>query len=291
MTQTGYVTPNNKIIMGGNPLVQEAKVENATNMYPGRLVSRGTNDDDIIVCDGSEAPIGWLGYEQAGVFMPDDLKTAYAVDAQAPVLSGAGNLIYMPSGLAAKTVATKRDLLASWGNGQVVPVVNIGGRTAVKIPFSKSTTEVQTVTLPAGSIVREVIPYCTTAVASSTIDIGTLSSDSGDADGFIDGASLATAGFVVPNQVDTTAANNTIGELLVESDIKTADATALYYSVPTGYLVPAGGKVLTYTTSDHTVAGFILVVLENFGIGVVGKCEKTVSAASAAADIQVRTLI
>lgn len=293
MVQTGYNTPYHKIIMGGNPLVQELKIETATNCYPGRLVTRGTNDDDAVVGDGIGAPIGWLGYEQAGVFMPDSITTLYDANAQAPVLSGAGNLIYMPSGLAAGTVAAKRDPLLSWGGGQVVPGVSMGGRYAIKIPFTKNTSESDTgVDLPAGVLVTGALIQVTTAASGGTIDVGILSTESGgDADGFIDGVSCAATGFVVPNNVDATAANNTMGVLLVESDILSADGTALYYSVPVPYKTDGTAKSVSYTTSNHTIAGNILLFIESPGVQLVGKAEKSVSAASAAADLQVRTLI
>jgi hypothetical protein len=290
MTLTGYQTPNFKIVMGGQPLVQRLEVENATNMYPGRLVIKGTNDSDIIVADGVGSPLGWLGYEQPGDNPPDNITSLYSVGAEAPVLSGAGGLLQMPLGLAAKTTAVKSDVLLSWADGQVVPGSWLGGRLGVRIPFSKSTTEVSTITLPAGAIVRDVIIKAVTVASGATIDVGTLSSASGDADGFLDGESLVTAGFVQHNNYDAVAANNTPGALLVESDI-TGDVAAGYYSIPTGYLVPAGGKILTYTTSDHTVAGYIFVVIESPGIAPVGICEKSVSAASTSADVQVRTLI
>jgi len=292
MSLTGYVTPLNKISMGGEPLVQRLVVETATNMYPGRLVIKGTDDSDIKVADGVSGPIGWLGYEQPGCEPPDNITSLYSQGAEAPVLSGAGNLVYMPSGLAAKTVATKGDLLISWGAGQVVPGAWIGGRLGVKVPFSKSTSEVSTVTIPAGAVVRDVLIQSVTNEASGTVDVGTLSSASGDADGFLAGESLTSAGFVQHNNFDSTAENNTLGVYLVESDI-VGDVASGSYSIPTGYLVPSGGKVLTYTTSNTTatVTGYIYLILESPGIAPVGICEKSVSAASAAADIQVRTLI
>lgn len=292
MTLTGYNTSLNKISMGGEPLVQRLVVETATNMYPGRLVIKGTDDSDIKVADGVSAPLGWLGYEQPGCEPPDNITSLYSQGAEAPVLSGAGRLLYMPAGLAAKTVAVKSDLLLSWSAGQVVPGAWFGGRLGVRIPFSKSTSEVSTVTIPAGVVVRDVVVQVTTNETSGTIDVGTLSTESGDADGFLDGESLTNAGFVQHNNFDATASNNTLGTLLVESDI-VGDVASGSFSIPTGYLVPTGGKTVTYTTSNTTatVAGYIYLVLESPGIVPVGKCEKSVSAASAAAGIQVRTLI
>ena len=95
MAYSGYVKPTNKIVVAGKPLVQELKVETATNMYPGRLVTKGTNDDDIIVNTASTAVIGWLGYEQITNpgFQPDTVDSIYIINAQAPVLNGGGFVI------------------------------------------------------------------------------------------------------------------------------------------------------------------------------------------------------
>lgn len=292
MAFLGVQPPANAIVFGGNAQKIIQKVETATNCYPGRLVIKGTNDDDVKVSDGINTPAGWLGYEQADPeHAPDNITSLYAANAQAPVVSGPC-FLKMPSGLAAKTVATKNDFLLSWSNGQVVPGAYFGGRLAIKVPFAKSTTEVQTITLPAGAVVRAVIPYCSTNASGGTIDIGTLSSDSGDADGFVDGASLATTGFVMPNIADTTAGSITVGALLKEHAVVDATASTPYtVALQNGYVIPAGGKVLTYTTSDHTVAGFIYIVLESPGVIPVGRTLLSASAASAAADVCLKSLI
>lgn len=292
MTYLGVRPPSNVVVFGGTAHKIIQKIETATNCYPGRLVIKGTNDDDVVVGDGISTPAGFLGYEQADPEQaPDNITSLYAANSQAPVVSGPC-FIKMPSGLAAKTVATKNDFLLSWSNGQVVPGAYLGGRLAIKVPFSKSTTEVQTITLPAGAIVRSVIPQCTTNASGGTIDIGTLSSDSGDAAGFVDGASLASTGFVLPNIADKTAGNITVGALLKEHALLDATASTPYtVALQNGYVIPAGGKVLTYTTSDHTVAGFIYVVLESPGVIPVGRTLLSASAASSAADVCLKCLI
>lgn len=290
MAYSGVNPPNNMICFDGFPLVQELKIETATNMYPGRFVIKGTNDDDVIVADGVTQPIGVLGYEQCNPAMrPDSITGIYTAGAFAPVIKGP-TFIKSPSGLALGGSAAKGDYLISWSDGKVLPAIEVGGRLALKIPFSKNTSEKDTkVKVPAGALIEDVGIQVTTAADSSTIDIGTLSTDSGDADGFVDGESCAAAGFVVHNLVDATAANNTLGALLVESDIKSADTTALYASIPVGYLVPAGGKTISYTTSDNTIAGNILVFLR--GSVKVGQVEKSISALSATQDITYKLLI
>ena len=67
--------------------------------------------------------------------------------------------------------------------------------------------------LPAKAIVHEVLVEVKTAEATAstkTIDVGLLASESGgDADGFIDGLSVAATGLIVPKFVATVGSNNT----------------------------------------------------------------------------------
>jgi hypothetical protein len=93
------------------------------------------------------------------------------------------------------------------------------------------------------------------------------------------------------NLVDDATTKTTLGALLTETDIKSADTTALYLSVANAYLVPAGGKEVTYTTTDHDVAGEIILIIESPGVVPVGKLEITANAASAAANGVYKCLI
>lgn len=94
MADTGYIAPSNAILVAGNPLIQFLKVETATNMYPGRLVITGTNDDDITVCGAAGLAIGWLGYEQSHKnHRPATVDTIYLINAQVAVLNGGGFVI------------------------------------------------------------------------------------------------------------------------------------------------------------------------------------------------------
>lgn len=67
--------------------------------------------------------------------------------------------------------------------------------------------------LPANALVTDVFVRVITPEATGgtkTLDVGLLSSESGgDADGFIDGVSVATAGLVVPNVTLTAGATET----------------------------------------------------------------------------------
>ncbi len=118
MAYTGVVKPTNKIVAGGTPLVQELMIETATNMYPGRLVKKGTNDDDIVVNTAAGNALGWLGYEQADpAFMPTDVDTAYAANDMAPILNGGH--FYIVGRLASGQNVTKGTPLVAAANGEL----------------------------------------------------------------------------------------------------------------------------------------------------------------------------
>lgn len=120
MVYTGHIKPVHKIIAAGKPLVQELKVENATNMYPGRLVKKGTADDDVVVSDGTDGGdiVGFLGYEQtAPVFRPSTVDTIYVINDQAAVLNGGGFVIV--ARLASGQTITKDDELTGAADGEV----------------------------------------------------------------------------------------------------------------------------------------------------------------------------
>jgi len=292
----GFVEPDNKIIAyaPNTVLIQEEKAE-ATTIKPGMVVMKGTNDDDVVICDGvTKAPFGVAGYEQSFLGAasstsnrPANVDTAYAKDARVPVLGGGGFVAMMH--LAPGVGTVKGDLLASWGGGTVVPVVPMPGGLGVRIPFVKNATEFDTgVDLPEGIIVSDVIVEVTTKVANATIDIGLLSTEDnngGDADGFIDGESCAATGFVKHNLVDGTATNNTLGTYLVEAVIKSDDTTALFYSPPTFHVVGGGQVSVSYTTSDSAnLAGNFYMVCAAPGFQIVGRAEETLAVATATVD-------
>jgi hypothetical protein len=97
------------------------------------------------------------------------------------------------------------------------------------------------ITLPTNSVVLDVFLYVRTVDADETVDIGTQGT-SNDPNGFMVGASLATAGFV-----RTSLANGALtrGALLVDDE----DGSGAL--VPTS-CVTAGGDPISYTTSAGT---------------------------------------
>ena len=296
----GFVEPDNKIIAyaPNTILIQEEKAEAAT-IKPGMVVMKGTNDDDVVICDGvSKAPFGVAGFEQSFLGAasstsnrPANVKTAFASAARVPVLGGGGFVAMMT--LAPGVGTVKGDLLASWGGGAVVPVVPMPGGFGVRIPFVKNTSETDTgVDLPEGMIVSDVIVQVTKEVADATIDVGLLyaeDSNGGDADGFLDAESCAAAGFVKHNNVALTsaAAALTLGAYLVEADIKdaTAETGAQTCRVPTYHVVNSGQVSVSYTTSNSAnLAGNIYVVCAAPGFQIVGRAEETLAPATVTAD-------
>ena len=291
----GFVEPVNKVIAyaPNTILIQEEKAEAAT-IKPGMVVMKGTNDDDVVACDGvTKAPFGIAGYEQSFLGAasstsnrPANVDTAYAKDARVPVLGGGGFVAMLH--LAPGVGTVKGDLLASWGGGTVVPVVPMPGGYGVRIPFTKNNSnasETDTgVDLPEGMIVSDVIVEVTNKVANATIDVGLLStenSNGGGADGFLDGESCAAKGFVKHKTVNASAANNTLGAYLVESDIKSSDNTALFVSVPRVHVVGGGQVSVSYTTSNSDkLAGNIYMVCAAPGFQIVGRAEETLAPAT-----------
>lgn len=118
MSNLGLRKPINKILVGGSPLVIEQKVETATNMYPGRLVIKGTNDDDVVISGAGGICTGWLGYEQGNAEdLPDDVNSIYTINKKAPVLLGGGFLIV--GYLAQSQTIVKGDRLVAAAGGMV----------------------------------------------------------------------------------------------------------------------------------------------------------------------------
>ena len=281
----GFVEPDNKIIAyaPNTILIQEEKAEEAT-IKPGMVVMKGTNDDDVVACDGvTKAPFGVAGYEQSFLGAasstsnrPANVDTAYAKDARVPVLGGGGFVAMMH--LAPGVGTVKGDLLASWGGGTVVPVVPMPGGYGVRIPFTKNASETDTgVELPEGMIISDVIVEVTKEVDSATINVGLLGDD---ADGFLVGESCAAKGFVKHNTVTSDAATTlTLGVYLTEADIVDAtDSDAQTYRVPNYHVVGGGQVSVSYTTSESDkLAGNIYVVCAAPGFQIVGRAEETLA--------------
>lgn len=286
---SGFMKPTNKVIVMGKPELQEYQAEEA-GFVPGMTVMTGTTQDECKIGSFTSGIIGFCGYEQSyqggndstSIYTknrPEGLTAAYADNAKIPVLFG-GNFVLLTK-MYAGSAAIKGDDLAAFAGGRLVAGKMTKDGFAVRLPFVKSTTEASTgFLIPAGAIINDVFIEVSTAVAESTIDIGILSTEvGGDADGFVDGESCAATGRVQHVEYNTSADANTRGVLLVASDIKTADSTALYYSIPKQHIGDGVAKTITYTTSNHTIAGNIFVVFD--ALRVVAKAVETVTAGAA----------
>ncbi len=299
MVEIGFKKPNNAVIQGpykgGSPLVEFLDVGTVANMYPGRLVQRENTDYDTKVGgvgSGNKDPFGWLGYEQASDnFRPATRATIYVLDDVAPVHSGAG--FRVRASLAAGFTVNKGDLLGAWSNGEVMgPLISTPAGLALRIPFTKNASELDTsIDIAAGIMAYDAFVDITTLAASSTVDFGILSGEAGgDADGFLDGVSGAAAGVVYPDLNDTTEANLTLGVLLGDH-IKSGDTTPEFSPIRKAYIFDGTAKSLTYTTSNHSVAGNLYLTLGGPGFMAVARAEETVDASAAAAAIWARSLI
>jgi hypothetical protein len=149
------------------------------------------------------------------------------------------------------------------------------GLAVVKIPVTATEAANTTATekdtgfdLKAGWTVLDAWIVVNTADTGETVDVGTNSNDSGgDADGLIDGASLATTGLVYPDATVTAGGTETYysattrGELLADyiAGSNTATDFGLFHKKP--YTVAADID-LTFKTSDGTdTAAFDIYLL------------------------------
>lgn len=64
---TTYASPALKVVVAGSPYTKEYKIADATNMYPRRIVKRGSADGLIVVGTAGCTPLGVLGYENTMV--------------------------------------------------------------------------------------------------------------------------------------------------------------------------------------------------------------------------------
>lgn len=168
----GYKKPSNKILVAGSPLVQELKVQTAAEMYPGRLVKKGTNDDDAIVNTAAANPLGWLGYEQCrDSDKPEDVDTVYALGDWVPVLNG-GNFVLVGR-LASGQSVSKGAPLVGANDGELKAAstfsvsVPVGGTTVTSSAAQPNLVEAGAIP-PEGLIV---------AIAEETVDASGAAAD------------------------------------------------------------------------------------------------------------------
>jgi hypothetical protein len=121
VTETAQVQPTGRIIWDNRNLhMQTKKIETVANCYPGRLVMKGTNDDDVLVTDAASKGYGWLGYEHTTKkYRPATLTTIYVASDQVAVVYGAG--LGVLAWMNTVCVITKGQILTSAANGCVTP--------------------------------------------------------------------------------------------------------------------------------------------------------------------------
>lgn len=118
-SETAMVQPTNKIVLDSKNLhVQTKKVETAANVYPGRLVKRGTNDDDVVVNTAAGKPMGFAGYlNTSKKYRPATIDTIQLVNDQIGVINGPG--IILLARLAIGANVTKGALLTDAALGDL----------------------------------------------------------------------------------------------------------------------------------------------------------------------------
>lgn len=130
--------------------------------------------------------------------------------------------------------------------------------TTLVIPFNIADTtaaaETSTGFVLPGAVQPNVAVDVVAIDATEDIDVGTLSTDSGDADGFIDSASVAVLGYI---KATLLTSGDTMGALLSVQDSANAGDDAPEQDVS------MIGKQVTYTLSagTDTAAGFIVLPL------------------------------
>ena len=161
--------PNGAIVVDGQPDIQYLNLETASECYPGRFVTKGTHDNDVVVCGAGGVPVGVLGYEQASKKdRPATRATIYVVDAQVPVLKrgkGATVMLYLSADAA---TIVKGDKLIVVANGKVTKA------TAAKFATSTAAAVLGGTASPtvAGSIPTEGLPVATAEESATVVDVG-----------------------------------------------------------------------------------------------------------------------
>lgn len=154
-----------------------------------------------------------------------------------------------PEGVVART--TYSGSTAVTDNSRLSASTKFINRTAV-IRCDAQTSETQTeFTLPANAIVKDVFLNVITVDATETVDVGTAGT-SNDPDGYLDAASLATAGLVFGSLADGSV---TRGALLFEI----TEATTAAARNPD---ITAGGDPVTYTCSAGSDTAVFDIIIE-----------------------------
>lgn len=119
MVDIGLKRPDNAIVERGEPLIWNAKLETATNVYPGRLLKKDTTDADVEVCAAEDTAVGWAGYEDTlSLYQNANEDTVYEANDRISVLCG-GHFIIVGSVIASSNTVTKGKTLYASTAGQL----------------------------------------------------------------------------------------------------------------------------------------------------------------------------
>ena len=117
--ETAQVVCANKVIadsIGAHHTTK--KVETATSMYPGTLVKKGTNSDDIVCATAGSDAYGWIGYEDtAKKYRQASVTTICAESDQVDVFWGPG--VIFAAYIADGQTITKGERLVSTAAGEL----------------------------------------------------------------------------------------------------------------------------------------------------------------------------
>lgn len=123
--------------------------------------------------------------------------------------------------------------------------------------------------LAKDEVVTDVLVEVVTAVASATIDVGLLSSETGgDMDGFADAVSAATAGFIRPGVTHTNGTTTdfvsavTRGTLLATFLVGSDAAASPGFYAEKSHRGDGVAKSLVHNTSNHAIAGYVHILSE-----------------------------
>lgn len=159
--------PVSAIVVSGEPVIQYLNVETSTAYFlPGRLVTKGTHDNDLAVCGANGVPLGVLGYEQASKKdRPATRATVYATGAQAPVLKRGKSATVMLYLAQAQTVE-KGNKLVPAANGMVslASAAKFVTSTAAAVLGASASPTI------AGSIPTEGLPFAEAEESVTTTD-------------------------------------------------------------------------------------------------------------------------
>lgn len=280
---SGFVLPTNKIVIYGEPKRIEKTAEEA-GIVAGMYVSPGSSEGTCVRGQPGKGASGFCSYEASyhgtesatdyyGDMRPRGLRQAFGDGAYIATLIGGGFGLAVP--VTPGVEIPENAPLAGYTNGTLLPGLISPGQNGltIRIPFTKSTTEVATpFTIPANVTVLDARVVVETNVAASTIDIGILSTEvGGDADGFLDGVSCATAGTIRPIGSGGTTLGAITKGALISDIVKSGDTTAKFYTIDKPFVGDGVAKTVSYTTSDHAIAGFI--ELDIGGVEIIGKTE------------------